>query len=67
MVLNQITDNLADYHPARIRKIDKIFEDQLDFEDKKHIDLLLTEKKDEKHYVLIKEFNAFMHDHTLNC
>ena len=49
MVLNQITDNLADYHPARIRKIDKIFEDQLDFEDKKHIDLLLIEKKDEKH------------------
>ena len=31
---------------------------------KKH--LLLTEGKDEKHYVLMKDFNIFMYNHTLN-
>ena len=33
---------------------------------KKHIDLLLLEKKQKRHYVLIKDFNTFMYDHTLN-
>ena len=46
--------HLADYHPARIRKIDKIFEDQLDFEDTKHIDLLLIEKKIKSTMFLLK-------------
>ena len=32
-----------------------------------HIDLLLMEEKNKKHYVLIiKDFNTFMYDHTLH-
>ena len=32
----------------------------------KHVDLLLTEEKDKRHYVLIKDFNTFMYNHTLH-
>ena len=34
--------------------------------EEKHVDLLLIRKKDKKHYVLIKDFNTFMYDHTLH-
>ena len=43
-------------HPIYVSK--KCYED-------KYIDLVLIGKKDNKHYVLIKHFNTFMHDHTL--
>ena len=33
---------------------------------KRNIDLLLIEEEDKKHYVLIKDFNTFTHDHTLH-
>ena len=32
----------------------------------KHADLILIEDKGKKHYVLIKDFNTFMYDHTLH-
>ena len=95
----------VDHHPARIRKVDRMFEEELDFTDKKfpikirdihriekkncisinvfeyenkekyllyvpkntfktHVDLLLLEGKDKKHYVLIKDFDTFIYDHT---
>ena len=34
---------------------------------KKHADLLLIEEKCKKHNVLIKDFNTFLYDYTLNC
>ena len=34
---------------------------------KRHIDLLLIEEKEKKHYVLIKDFNTIMYDHILHC
>ena len=34
--------------------------------EEKHVDLLLIEVGEKKHYVLIKDFNAFMYDHTLH-
>ena len=33
----------------------------------KHVDLLLIGEGEKKHYVLIKDFNTFMYDHTLRC
>ena len=33
---------------------------------KKHVNLLLLEEKDKKHYAPIKDFNTFMCDHTLH-
>ena len=32
----------------------------------KHVHLLLTGEGEKKHYVLIKDFNTFMYDHTLH-
>ena len=32
----------------------------------KHADLLLISEGEKKHYVLIKDFNTFMYDHTLH-
>ena len=32
----------------------------------KHVDLLLIGEEEKKHYVLIKDFNSFMYDHTLH-
>ena len=32
----------------------------------KHVDLLLIEEEGKRHYVLIKDFNLFMYDHTLD-
>ena len=32
---------------------------------KKKLDLLLIREEHKKHYVLIKDFNTFMYDHTL--
>ena len=32
----------------------------------KHVDLLLIGEGEKKHYVLIKDFNTFMNDYTLN-
>ena len=34
--------------------------------DKKHVDLLLIEEKDKRHYVLIRNFNTFIYNHTLH-
>ena len=31
-----------------------------------HVDLLLIGEEEKKHYVLIKDFNTFMYDHTLH-
>ena len=33
---------------------------------KKNVDLLLIRKEGKRHYVLIKDFNTFMYDHTLH-
>ena len=33
---------------------------------KKHVDLLLIGEEEKRHYVLIKDFNTFMYDHTLH-
>ena len=33
---------------------------------KKHTDLLLVGEKGKRHYVVIKDFNNFMYDHTLH-
>ena len=33
---------------------------------KKHVDLLLIEEKGKRHYVLIKSFDTFLHNHTLH-
>ena len=38
---------------------------QKNVEKKKHFDLLLIGEEGKKQYVLIKDFNIFMHDHTL--
>ena len=35
--------------------------------EKKHVDLLLIGEKGKRHYVLIKDFNTFIFDHTLHC
>ena len=32
----------------------------------KHVDLFLTGEREKKHYVLINDFNRFMHDHSLH-
>ena len=32
----------------------------------KHVDLLLIGEGEKKHYVLIKDFNTFMYDHSLH-
>ena len=32
----------------------------------KYVDLLLILEKGKKHYVLIKDFRTFIHDHTLH-
>ena len=32
----------------------------------KHIDLLLIGEGEKKHYVLMKDFNTFMFDHTIH-
>ena len=34
--------------------------------EEKHVDLLLIGEKRKRHYVLIKDYNTFMHDHTLS-
>ena len=34
---------------------------------KKLIDLLLVQEKGKRHYVLIKDFHAFMYNHILHC
>ena len=34
---------------------------------KKHVDLLLRRGEGKRYYVLIKEINTFMYDHTLHC
>ena len=31
------------------------------------IDLLLVEEEGKRHYVLIKDFHAFVYNHTLHC
>ena len=33
----------------------------------KHVDLLLIEEKGKRHYFLVRDFNTFKNDHTLNC
>ena len=34
--------------------------------EEKHVDLLLIGEKGKRHYVLVKDFNTFMYDHTLH-
>ena len=34
--------------------------------EEKHVNLLLIREKGRKHYVLIKDFNSLMYDHTLH-
>ena len=50
--------------PKTIRKAEKVDEDKC-CEDK-HVDLLLIGEGEKKHYVLIKDFNTFMYNHTLH-
>ena len=45
-------------------KINKIPTLYLTF--KKHVNLLSLERKDKKHYVLIKDFITFMYNHSLH-
>ena len=35
--------------------------------EEKHVDLLLIGEEGKRHHVLIKDFNAFMFDHTWHC
>ena len=35
--------------------------------EEKHVDLLLIGEDGKKHYILIKDFNIFMYDHSLHC
>ena len=42
-----------------------IYETKKCFEGK-HVDLLLIGEEGKRHYVLIKDFNTFMHDYALN-
>ena len=35
--------------------------------EEKHVDLLLIGEEGKRHYVLIKDFNTFIYDHTLHC
>ena len=35
--------------------------------EEKHVDLLYIGEEGKKHYILIKDFNTFMLDHTLYC
>ena len=37
MIINSLNLQPADHHPARIRKVGKLFEDKLDFENIKFI------------------------------
>ena len=34
--------------------------------EEKHVDLLLIGEEGKRHYVLLKDFNTFMYDHTLH-
>ena len=34
--------------------------------EEKHVDLLLSREEGKRHYVLIKDFNTFMYNHTLH-
>ena len=34
--------------------------------EEKHVDLLLIQKEDKRYYVIIKDFDTFMYDHTLH-
>ena len=42
-----------------------IYETKKCFEEK-HVDLLLIGEEGKRHFVLIKDFNTFMHDYALN-
>ena len=33
----------------------------------KHVDLLIIGEEGKRHYVLIKDYNTFIYDHTLHC
>ena len=35
--------------------------------EEKHVDLLVTGEEGKRHYVIIKDFNTFMYDHSLHC
>ena len=35
--------------------------------EEKNVDLLLLGEEGKRHYVLIKDFNTFLHDHFLHC
>ena len=35
--------------------------------EEKHVDLLLIKENGKRNYVLIRDFNTFVHDHTLHC
>ena len=44
-------------HPINVLK---------NFCEDKHVDLLLVDEREKKHYVFIKNFNTFMYNHTLH-
>ena len=50
----------------KIRKKHHLYVSQKYYEDKQG-DLLLIGKKGKNRYVVIKDFTAFMYDHTLDC
>ena len=56
-VKTRVIHNNSVKYPIYVSK--KCYED-------KHIDLLLTSEGEKKHYILIKNFNTFMHAHTLH-
>ena len=35
--------------------------------EEKHVDFLVTGEEGKRHYVVIKDFNTFMYDHSLHC
>ena len=39
---------------------------QKNYSEEKHVDLLMKREEDKRHYVITKDFNTFMYDHTLN-
>ena len=65
--------HLADHNLATIRKIDNkesnekypIYVSKITF--KRHVDVLLIEEEDKRHYALVKDFSTFIYDHTLHC
>ena len=50
----------------KIRKNIQFYASKKCYEEK-HVGLLLIGEEGKRHYVLIKDFNTFMYDHTSHC